>query len=317
MSTVAVICWAVAVCGIPAGPRDTSFTANATAKKVRKKHPEAVLALPSPTDGVREYHDVVYATLPHTAYGSRDLHADIFRPNDDLSYPALIMIHGGGWNSGDKSLQAPMAHRIAAQGYNGSRRHEGKGAWSDTPSDVQAVINIDGNGYRFWRAFRDNVSKAESEGRAWTNLEVRRPRLVFVWGCDNVRVSGVRMINSAFWTSHYYMCDNLTIENCEIQAPSGPLRAASSDAIIRNVTIRNASLKCDRPGVIAANANDTVENFTIENISVKAPDNILRCNNDNVRLADFTVNGRAPAILPADEAMKTSLNYDARDLKKK
>ena len=86
-------------------------------KKIRKYHPEAVLALPELPAGVREYRDVVYSTLPKTPYGRRDLHVDIFRPDDEKIYPALLMIHGGGWNSGDKSLQVPMAQQIAKNGY--------------------------------------------------------------------------------------------------------------------------------------------------------------------------------------------------------
>ena len=111
------LCWLGGYCAVPTIPRDTSFTAYSTAKKIHKRHPEAVLALSELPDGVCEYRDVVYATRPHTPYGRRELHADVFRPDDDMRYPALIMIHGGGWNSGDKSLQAPMAQQIAARGY--------------------------------------------------------------------------------------------------------------------------------------------------------------------------------------------------------
>jgi polygalacturonase len=49
---------------------------------------------------------------------------------------------------------------------------------------------IDGNGYKFWNAFwarRDSMRKI---GKDATNLEVHRPRLVFIWGCDNVVLKG-------------------------------------------------------------------------------------------------------------------------------
>ena len=98
-------------------PRDTSFTAWSTYIKVRKKHPEVTLAPPSLPKGVKAYENVVYSTLKDTPYGDRDLHVDIFRPDDNKKYPAMLMIHGGGWNSGDKSLQVPMAQMIAAKGY--------------------------------------------------------------------------------------------------------------------------------------------------------------------------------------------------------
>lgn len=98
-------------------PRDTSFTTWSTYKKIHKKHPEAILLPATLPAGVREYKDVVYATFPNTPWGKRDLHVDIYRPDSKEKLPAVIMIHGGGWNSGDKTLQRPMAQRIAAKGY--------------------------------------------------------------------------------------------------------------------------------------------------------------------------------------------------------
>lgn len=552
-------------------PRDTSFTTYSTDKKIRKYHPEAVLAKPELPKGVKAYENEVYTTIKGTKYGNRQLHADVFRPDDDKTYPALIMIHGGGWNSGDKSLQVPMAQQIAARGYvtipveyrlipeavypaglhdiktavrwaranaekygidpekiavsgcsagaqlatlvgvtNGSKRHEGKGEWKKTSSDVQAIINmdgistfvsqsniadarerfekkgelpvnsqwlgglyedspenwkeassllwitdksapicfisgglprfsdgrdslvnlydslgiyyernripvdvhpfwffhpwmdstvdyatefldrmfkpetnekikryeitdygivndstvlqtqalqalidrieadgggelvvpkgtflsgalffkpgtklrleegavikgsnkiedyplipsrmegrsiyyhaalinayfvddfeisgpgtIDGNGYDFWVQFWDNVEKARVENRSWTNLEVRRPRLVFLWGCDNARLRGVKLINSAFWTSHFYLCNDLTIENCEVQAPREPVRAPSSDAIdldgCHRVVIRGCYLNCDDDGVCLKGGKGVFAHTSPENDSV-------------------------------------------------
>lgn len=556
---------------VPEIPRDTSFTAYSTNIKVRKKHPEAVLVKPELPEGVKAYENVVYTTIKKTRFGDRDLHVDIFRPDDDKTYPALIMIHGGGWNSGDKSLQVPMAQQIAARGYvtipveyrlipeavypaglhdiktavrwaranaskygidpdriavsgcsagaqlatlvgvtNGSKRHEGKGEWKKVSSDVQAVINMDGiatfvsesniadarerlekkgqlpvnalwlgglyedspenwkeasallwatpksapvcfissglprysdgrdslveiydslgiyterhripvdvhpfwffnpwmdttvdyasdfldrmfkadapqlpkrytltdygvvndstilqtsaiqavidraeadgggevvvpagtyltgalffkpgtslhlhegavikgsdriedyplipsrmegrsiyyhaalinayhvdnftiegpgtingNGYKFWVEFWDNVERARKENRSWTNLEVRRPRLVFLWGCDNARLSGVRLVNSAFWTSHYYRCNDLLIENCEVQAPKEPVRAPSSDAIdldgCHRVVVRGCYLNCDDDGVCLKGGKGVYANRSYENDSV-------------------------------------------------
>jgi pectinesterase len=61
--------------------------------------------------------DVVYTTLKNTPFGNRDLRLDLFRPAKPGKYPALIMIHGGGWRSGNKSMQVPLAQRIAAKGF--------------------------------------------------------------------------------------------------------------------------------------------------------------------------------------------------------
>lgn len=186
-------------------PRDTSFTIWSTNKKIIKKHPEARVLPAVLPEGVKAFENVTYTHFNKTPFGPRDLHVDIFRPDNDSIYPALLMVHGGGWNSGDRSLQVPMAMQIAKAGYvtipveyrlipealypaglhdiktavrwvrknarkygidpdriaisgcsagaqlatlvgvtNSSERHEGKGQWGKTSSDVQAVINMDG-----------------------------------------------------------------------------------------------------------------------------------------------------------------------------
>ena len=60
---------------------------------------------------------------------------------------------------------------------------------------------IDGNGYTFWKHFW--------ERRTWnpkcTNKDEQRPRLVYVSNCKNVQIDGVKLQNSAFWTTHIYM----------------------------------------------------------------------------------------------------------------
>lgn len=86
---------------------------------------------------------------------------------------------------------------------------------------------IDGNGLRFWEAFWAR----RKENPNCTNLEVSRPRLVFVWKCNNVQVQDVKLHNAGFWTSHYYQCQNVKILNAHIYSPYKPVKAPSTDAI--------------------------------------------------------------------------------------
>lgn len=98
-------------------PRDTSFTTWSTNIKILKTHPDARLVKPELPAGVKATENVVYRTLADTPFGDRQLHADIYRPDDDRRYPAVIFIHGGGWRSGSRELQRPLAMHIAAAGY--------------------------------------------------------------------------------------------------------------------------------------------------------------------------------------------------------
>lgn len=129
--------------------------------------------------------------------------------------------------------------------------------------------DIDGNGLKYWKEFWANTERAKKAGREWTNLEVHRPRLVFLWGCREVEISGVGLRNSPFWTTHLYMCDDVLIENCQITAPREPVRAPSSDAIdldaCKRVVIRGCYLNCDDDGVCLKGGKGVYANRTMEN----------------------------------------------------
>ena len=86
---------------------------------------------------------------------------------------------------------------------------------------------IDGNGLRYWEAFWQR----RKENKNCTNLEVSRPRLIFVWNCKNVQLQDVKLHNSGFWTSHYYKCTNVKILDLHIFSPHDPVKAPSTDAI--------------------------------------------------------------------------------------
>lgn len=135
--------------------------------------------------------------------------------------------------------------------------------------EITGEGEIDGNGLNYWKEFWANTERAKKAGREWTNLEVHRPRLVYLWGCRDVKISGVALRNSPFWTTHLYMCDDVLIENCQITAPREPVRAPSSDAIdldaCKRVVIRGCYLNCDDDGVCLKGGKGVYANRTMEN----------------------------------------------------
>jgi polygalacturonase len=86
---------------------------------------------------------------------------------------------------------------------------------------------INGNGLKYWEAFW----KRREENPECTNLEVSRPRLIFIRNSDDVRLQDVKLCNSGFWTSHYYKCNNIKIIDLHITSPCQPVKAPSTDAI--------------------------------------------------------------------------------------
>ena len=55
----------------------------------------------------------------YARYGERELHLDLFSPSEKAHalYPCVILIHGGGWRSGYRQMEWPMAQHLAAHGY--------------------------------------------------------------------------------------------------------------------------------------------------------------------------------------------------------
>ena len=95
-------------------PQDTSFTVHSAFQKIKKNFP---LAKP-----VKPFVSEKFLSLPDQIYRVREnrlLRMDIFLPNNQekANRPAVLMIHGGGWRSGNKSHLVPLAQKLAMEGY--------------------------------------------------------------------------------------------------------------------------------------------------------------------------------------------------------
>jgi pectinesterase len=79
-------------------------TANPEGAQIRR-------ALP---DSVKVERDIVYAT-----YGERKVMLDLYLPKQPSTakIPCIVVIHGGGWRSGDKTRFAAIAGHLAEQGF--------------------------------------------------------------------------------------------------------------------------------------------------------------------------------------------------------
>jgi len=112
-----ILFFTATVAAQPEIPRDTTYTVASTYKKLRKDYPDIKPVVPFSIKGIIQKMDQVYLTHEHTPYGRRDLHADVFLPKRKGRYPALLLIHGGGWRSGNKSMNTPMAQQLASKGF--------------------------------------------------------------------------------------------------------------------------------------------------------------------------------------------------------
>lgn len=103
---------------------------------------------------------------------------------------------------------------------------------------------IDGNGLRYHKQFW----LRRKWNRQCTNKDEQRPRLVYVSNCKNVQIEGVKLQNSAFWTTHIYNSENVKLLNLSIYSLGKPNHAKgpSTDAIdldvVKNVLVKGCYL---------------------------------------------------------------------------
>ncbi|MET0944209.1 MAG: alpha/beta hydrolase [Flavobacterium sp.] len=92
---------------------DTSYTIKSTYNKLIKKYPFITVSQSQSNIAVTEIKEVIYQK-----HKDRMLHLDAFFFNKEQNNPIVIMIHGGGWRSGNKDQMQDMAREIASKGYS-------------------------------------------------------------------------------------------------------------------------------------------------------------------------------------------------------
>jgi len=96
------------------GQPDTSYTTYSAYKSTSKQHPDIKIVGEKKFASVKESRGIVYCNP-----GKRGLKIDVFQPKAKKAagYPAVLIVHGGGWRSGNRTQHIPMAQHLAAAGF--------------------------------------------------------------------------------------------------------------------------------------------------------------------------------------------------------
>lgn len=94
--------------------RDTSYTTYSAWLSTKKTHPDIKIVEGFYSPSVKVKGNITYCKI-----GKRKMLLDAFYPKqrNKTPQPAILIIHGGGWRSGDKTLHHPLAQRLASLGY--------------------------------------------------------------------------------------------------------------------------------------------------------------------------------------------------------
>lgn len=94
--------------------RDTSFTNYSALLNIQQTHPDSKLVPSGLIKGVLFQKEIVFVSRE-----KRTLSLDVFFPKDSKLNKgiAIMIIHGGGWRSGNRAQHHPLAERLASLGY--------------------------------------------------------------------------------------------------------------------------------------------------------------------------------------------------------
>jgi polygalacturonase len=152
---------------------------------------------------------------------------------------------------------------------------------------------IDGQGKKWW-AFAEGESRKSSDSK-WQkefhrmNQDILRPDLPGVvergflrppfiqpMYCKNVRIEGITIINSPFWTVNPEFCENVTITGVTINNPPSPNTDGINPESCRNVHISNCHISVGDDCITIKSGKDRAgrkmaapaENYTITNCTM-------------------------------------------------
>jgi acetyl esterase/lipase len=92
---------------------DTTYTIQSVYNKEKKAYPFISIVQPKHYPDVKEEKEIVYAKI-----SERELHLDAYYSNASAKKPAIVILHGGGWKSGNKSQMETFAQEMASKGFS-------------------------------------------------------------------------------------------------------------------------------------------------------------------------------------------------------
>jgi acetyl esterase/lipase len=92
---------------------DTTYSVQSVYNKEKKTYPFISIVQPKHYPNLKEEKEIVYSKI-----NDRELHLDAYYGNASAKRPAIVILHGGGWKSGNKSQMETFAQEMASKGFS-------------------------------------------------------------------------------------------------------------------------------------------------------------------------------------------------------
>lgn len=209
----------------------------------------------------------------------------LFSDNFDDYLPFVEMRHEGiVMKSFTPLIYAVDAENITIKG-EGKLDGQGKKWWEElfrVLADLKANGKRDINKYQAMWDQANNVDSlyAETNADYISSMQRRffRPPLIQPIRCKNVKIEGITIVNSPFWTVNPEFCDNVTIDKITIINPPSPNTDGINPESCRNVHISNCHISVGDDCITLKSGRDLQgrrlnvpnENITITNCTMLA-----------------------------------------------
>ncbi|MES2900159.1 MAG: alpha/beta hydrolase [Pseudomonadota bacterium] len=125
------------LCGCATSPE---YTPESTYAKLLGQYPGIRIASRELPPGATVVRDLTFVR-----HGFRSLQLDLYlpQPNPRMTVPVVLLVHGGGWRSGNRGNFEALAVRLAARGYASaavSYRLSGEARYPAAVDDVRAAL---------------------------------------------------------------------------------------------------------------------------------------------------------------------------------
>jgi polygalacturonase len=104
---------------------------------------------------------------------------------------------------------------------------------------------VDGDGKAFWDSYRKLRAEYQPKGLRWAaDYDCRRPRLIQIYKSANVKLQGLTLKRSGFWTVHICYSRQVTVDGVNIRNNIGGM-GPSTDGVDIDSSSRVVVMHCD------------------------------------------------------------------------